>query len=139
MLCSARISQHECFLFQLYNRYYNSVGIRQGDIIYVVGQAIEDAAYEGSTIRDLKTIDTSCSRQFRGLVRKASIEAKFSTLEKEWWQMAGHGFLLEGQKQSLRTDILKFRTSFKVKLLAARRLLDYLCLPRMCTLHVMSL
>ena len=38
-------------------------------------------------------------------------------LERVWWEVGGHGFLLEEQKQTVMVKISKFRSDFRVILL----------------------
>ena len=85
-------------------------------MLYVVGQAIEDGSYEGNAMRAIATLDTSCSRQFRALIRDFAVEESFRTLEREWDELEGHAFLLEMQKMELRIKLTKFGSKFKVRL-----------------------
>ena len=63
---------------QVYNRYITQSGITQGDILYTIGAAVEDGSYQGETLRNLMTMDTSCRREFKKLVKKAALEHAFN-------------------------------------------------------------
>ena len=64
-------------MFQIYNRYVTQTGIAPGDILYTVGAAVEDGTYQGQTLRDLKTLDTSCRKKFSKLVKEAALGQYF--------------------------------------------------------------
>ena len=66
-----------CTVSQVYNRYLTESGITQGDILYTIGAAVEDGSYQGETLRNLMTMDTSCRRNFKELVKKAALEHSF--------------------------------------------------------------
>ena len=63
---------------QVYNRYITQSGITQGDILYTIGAAVEDGTYQGNTLRNLMTLDTSCRREFKKLAKKAALEHAFN-------------------------------------------------------------
>ena len=62
---------------QIENRYRTQSGILEGDILYTVGGAIEDGAYQGAALQQLISLDTSCRKKFVRLVKDADLEQGF--------------------------------------------------------------
>ena len=62
---------------QIENRYKTQSGILEGDILYTAGAAVEDGTYQGASLQQLISLDTSCRKKFGKLVKDADLEQGF--------------------------------------------------------------
>ena len=67
-------------ILQIENRYKTQSGILEGDILYTAGAAVEDGTYQGASLQQLISLDTSCRKKFGKLVKDADLERGFKGL-----------------------------------------------------------